>query len=100
MPTKYNLTFLDNSVNIVDTFNGVNAASNSLMAIMFLIVIWMVFVLILFKNGIVQSMFFASFIVTVVSVIFLGLGWVTTPIMAICLAMTLITGFMSYMANR
>ena len=100
MPTKYNLTFLEDSVNIVDMFNGVNTASNSLMAIMFLIVIWMVFVLILFKNGIVQSMFFASFIVTVVSVIFLGLGWVTTSIVGMCVAMTLISMFMSYMANR
>jgi hypothetical protein len=97
MATEYNLSFMDDSHNIVDLFIGINLASNSLLAIMFLVVIWMIFVIMLYEIGIVDAIFFASFVSTVVAVLFLGLGMITTPIFAICLAMTLISGFMAYM---
>jgi hypothetical protein len=97
MATEYNLSFMDDSHNIVDLFNGINSASNSLLAIMFLVVIWMIFVIMLYERGIVEAIFFASFVTTVCAVLLLGLGWITTPIFGICLTMTLIGVFMVYM---
>ena len=99
MPTEYNLDFLDNSTNIVNIYTGINTASGSLFAYMILIVIWVIFVILLAERGVVKAMFFSSFLVTVVSVIFLGIGLVTTPIFGICLAMTIISGFITYNTN-
>lgn len=100
MPTKYDLGFMDNSSNIVDLYTGINAASNSVLAIMFLVIIWVIFTILLQERGILNAIVFSSFITTLVSLLFLGLGWITTPVFLICLGIMLISIFMVYMSNK
>jgi len=99
MAIEYNISFLDNSTNLANIFIGINTASNNLLAIMFLAVIYVIFAILLKDNGMLNSLLFSGVITTIVSILFMGLGMVNITVFGICLALTIITVFISFMSR-
>ena len=99
MATEYNISFLDNSTNLANIFIGINTASNNYLAIMFLVVIYVIFAILLKDNGMLNSLLFSGVITTIVSILFMGLGMVNITVFGICLALTIITVFISFMSR-
>lgn len=101
MPTKLNDSFIEGNTP-VEIITGINTLSNYMLAHAILISLWLIIFFLLYQRerNAMGSVFFASFLVTILSVLFLGMGWLPLTTLKICIALTLITGFMNWMVNH
>lgn len=77
---SYNLSFMDNSTNILHLAQGVNTASDGWYAVLFLFVLWIGLYATFKKEDTVTELVISSFVTAVVAILFFLIGLLTWQI--------------------
>lgn len=89
----YNITFMNTSNNIMEYYNGINNASDSLLSIIILIILWVI-IFISMKHFDTKVVFLTASITTsLIGIIFVAANFITTGIVIIPLIMTMFSLF-------
>ena len=95
----YNTSFMNNTGNILTYYTGVNSASNDMLSIVLLIVVWVI-VFIALKHFDTKVVFLASsFVTTTLGLIFFSLDLVSFAVFVVPLVMTFFS-LMAFMFSK
>lgn len=79
----YNETFMNTSTNLLDIFNGVNIATNGLLSIVLLVVVFIMVYAGSIKNGTTAAFMASSFVTTIISVLMWWAGMIGWAIVVV-----------------